>query len=119
MPCSWKMSLLDIEEIAVRFKRGRGPRAPSQAALSCVRLLHGSLQFQEQTDVDGRCVEDNSRTSAPCQIFQELGSPGLFTRWGFREAGLVKMGHLSLDGIRPTKHKASYQHETEPRLEPR
>ena len=77
----------------------------------------------------GRCVEANSRTSAPCPDFRKNHLEvfaGLFIQvLGMcREAGLVKMGHLSLDGSKyqanASKHKAmSYQRiqETEPRLE--
>ena len=132
------VSLLDIEEIAVRFKRGRGPRAYHPRMLLSL-LLYGyctgvyssrKIEAACETDVafralcggqfpDFRTVSDFRKNHL--EVFA-----GLFIQvLGMcREAGLVKMGHLSLDGSKyqanASKHKAmSYQRiqETEPRLE--
>ena len=132
------VSLLDIEEIAVRFKRGRGPRAYHPRMLLSL-LLYGyctgvyssrKIAAACETDVafralcggqfpDFRTVSDFRKNHL--EVFA-----GLFIQvLGMcREAGLVKMGHLSLDGSKyqanASKHKAmSYQRiqETEPRLE--
>ena len=132
------VSLLDIEEIAVRFKRGRGPRAYHPRMLLSL-LLYGyctgvyssrKIAAACETDVafralcggqfpDFRTVSDFRKNHL--EVFA-----GLFTQvLGMcREAGLVKMGHLSLDGSKyqanASKHKAmSYQRiqETEPWLE--
>ena len=132
------VSLLDIEEIAVRFKRGRGPRAYHPRMLLSL-LLYGyctgvyssrKIAAACETDVafralcggqfpDFRTVSDFRKNHL--EVFA-----GLFIQvLGMcREAGLVKMEHLSLDGSKyqanASKHKAmSYQRiqETEPRLE--
>ena len=132
------VSLLDIEETAVRFKKGRGPRAYHPRMLLSL-LLYGyctgdyssrKIAAACETDVAFRALCGGQlpdfRTVSDFRKNHLEGFAGLFMQvLGMcREAGLVKMGHISLDGSKyqanASKHKAmSYGRiqETEPQLE--
>ena len=132
------VSLLDIEEIAVRFKRGRGPRAYHPRMLLSLLLYGYCTGVYSSRKIEAACETDvafqalcggqfpDFRTVSDFRKNHMEVFAGLFIQvLGMcREAGLVKMGHLSLDGSKyqanASKHKAmSYQRiqETEPRLE--
>ena len=132
------VSLLDIEEIAVRFKRGRGPRAYHPRMLLSLLLYGYCTGVYSSRKIEAACETDVAFRALCGEQFPDFRTvsdfrknhlevfAGLFIQvLGMcREAGLVKMGHLSLDGSKyqanASKHKAmSYQRiqETEPRLE--
>ena len=132
------VSLLDIEEIAVRFKKGRGPRAYHPRMLLSL-LLYGyctgvyssrKIAAACETEVAFRALCGGQfpdfRTVSDFRKNHLEAFAGLFIQvLGMcREAGLVKMGHISLDGSKyqanASKHKAmSYGRiqVTEPQLE--
>ena len=132
------VGLLDLTEITCRYRQGRGPRAYHPRMLLTL-LFYGyckgvcssrKIAAGCETDVAFRVLSGGQfpdfRTVADFRKNHLRAFEGLFLQvLGLcREAGLVRLGHLSLDGSKyqanASKHKAmSYGRiqETEPRLE--
>ena len=132
------VSLLDLGEITKRYRKGRGPRAYHPRMLLSLlfygycRGVYSSRKIAAgcETDVAFRVLSGGQfpdfRTVADFRKHHLKAFEGLFVEVLSlcREAGLVRLGHLSLDGSKyqanASKHKAmSYGRiqETEPRLE--
>ena len=132
------VSLLDFGAILERYERGRGPQAYHPRMLLTL-LLYGyctgvyssrKIAKHSETDVAFRLLSGGQfpdfRTISDFRKAHLKAFEGLFVEVlrMCREAGLVRMGHLSLDGSKyqanASKHKAmSYGRieEMEPRLE--
>ena len=132
------VGLLDLSEITRRYRKGRGPRAYHPRMLLTLLLYGYCRGVYSSRKIAGGCETDvafralsggqfpDFRTVADFRKDHLAAFEGLFLEvLGLcREAGLARMGHLSLDGSKyqanASKHKVmSYGRieETGPRLE--
>ena len=132
------VGLLDLSEITQRYRKGRGPRAYHPRMLLTLLLYGYCRGVYSSRKIAGGCETDvafrvlsggqfpDFRTVADFRKDHLAAFEGLFIEvLGLcREVGLVRMGHLSLDGSKyqanASKHKAmSYGRieEPGPRLE--
>lgn len=131
-------SLLDLTPILGRYARGRGPRAYHPRMLLTVLLYGYCTGVYSSRRIAAHCESDVAFRMLSAEQFPDFRTLSDFRKQHLaafkalflqvlrlcREAGLVRVGHLSLDGSKfqanASKHKAmSYQRieETEPKLE--
>lgn len=132
------VSVLDLSQVLERYVRGRGPKAYHPRMLLTVLFYGYCTGVYSSRRIAAHCESDVAFRVLSAGQFPDFRTLSDFRKHHLdvfqalflqvlhlcREAGLVKVGHLSLDGSKyqanASKHKAmSYQRieEAEPKLE--